>query len=134
MNILITLGIALGLSADAFSVAITQTTTAKNMPLRYGLRMALFFGAFQFFMPIIGWAAGIKFDPVAAFGCYKHRRLSRRFELCNDTHTNSVSVTHHRYYRLHHIDARILFGKENRQGLNGKTRLIRRTYPYRNRH
>ncbi len=61
MNILITLGIALGLPADAFSVAITQTTTAKNMPLHYGLRMALFFGAFQFFMPIIGWAAGIKF-------------------------------------------------------------------------
>lgn len=62
MNVFFVLGIALCLSADAFTVAVTNSTVSKEMPVKYGVRMAAFFGAFQFMMPIFGWAAGIKFS------------------------------------------------------------------------
>lgn len=62
MNLLTIIGIAFGLSLDAFTVALTNSTVIKDLHLRHGLRMAFFFGFFQFLMPIVGWAAGMTFS------------------------------------------------------------------------
>ncbi|MCX7848202.1 MAG: manganese efflux pump MntP family protein [bacterium] len=51
--------IALGLAMDAFAVAVSSGCAARTMRTRYALRMALFFGAFQAGMPLIGWLAGL---------------------------------------------------------------------------
>ncbi|MBU1045253.1 MAG: manganese efflux pump MntP family protein [Candidatus Omnitrophica bacterium] len=62
MDIFILIGIAVGLSLDAFTVSVTNSTIIKNLELRHGLRMSVFFGFFQMIMPIIGWAAGLTFS------------------------------------------------------------------------
>jgi len=62
MDFLTITGIALGLSLDAFAVTAANAVAIKNLSLRHGLRMALFFGFFQAIMPLIGWAAGTSFN------------------------------------------------------------------------
>lgn len=62
MDILVLIGIAIGLSIDAFTVSVTNSTIIKNLGLKHGLRMSIFFGFFQMIMPIIGWAAGLTFS------------------------------------------------------------------------
>jgi manganese efflux pump family protein len=62
MNIFVLIGIAIGLSLDAFTVSVANSTIIKNLGLKHGLRMSLFFGFFQMIMPIIGWAAGLTFS------------------------------------------------------------------------
>jgi putative Mn2+ efflux pump MntP len=51
--------IAVGLAIDAFVVSIISGGTYKQLHIKYALRMALFFGAFQAFMPLIGSLAGL---------------------------------------------------------------------------
>jgi len=53
--------IAIGLAMDAFAVSITRGAAYKQLHLRHTLRMALFFGGFQAFMPLIGALAGLSF-------------------------------------------------------------------------
>jgi putative Mn2+ efflux pump MntP len=50
--------VALGLSADAFAVSVSNGICIPKIRPRLALRAALFFGLFQFGMPIIGWYAG----------------------------------------------------------------------------
>jgi putative Mn2+ efflux pump MntP len=50
--------VALGVSLDAFAVAVSSGMRVKPMPFRYGLTMAAFFGSFQALMPVLGWLAG----------------------------------------------------------------------------
>ena len=52
---------AIGLAMDAFAVSITSGAAYKQLHLRHTLRMALFFGGFQAFMPLIGALAGLSF-------------------------------------------------------------------------
>ena len=54
-------GIAVGLAMDAFAVSTINGAIFKELHIRYALRMAFFFGAFQALMPLIGYAAGITF-------------------------------------------------------------------------
>jgi len=61
MDIIAFVAIALGLSIDAFAVSLTNSVVIKGLELKYGLRMAVFFGLFQMVMPVIGWAAGSTF-------------------------------------------------------------------------
>lgn len=75
MDILNITVIALGLAMDAFAVSITSGLTIKNLKIKYAFRIALFFGLFQAFMPLIGWLAGLSlkdfisgFDHWIAFG------------------------------------------------------------------
>jgi len=66
---LITILIALSLAMDSFSVAITRglAITQKNI-VGEALKVGVFFGFFQAFMPIIGWLAGISIlDFISAF-------------------------------------------------------------------
>lgn len=44
---------------DAFVVSIVSGSTYKQLHVKHALRMALFFGAFQAFMPLIGSLAGL---------------------------------------------------------------------------
>jgi putative Mn2+ efflux pump MntP len=53
--------IAVGLSADAFAVSLCKGLCMKKLNFRHALIIALFFGVFQAAMPVIGWAAGIRF-------------------------------------------------------------------------
>ncbi len=50
--------IAVGLSMDAFAVAICKGLAMKRLDVRQGLIIALFFGGFQALMPSIGWLLG----------------------------------------------------------------------------
>ena len=50
--------IAFALAMDAFAVSIGVSLTQDNLTRRSILRLAFFFGFFQFMMPILGWMAG----------------------------------------------------------------------------
>ena len=50
--------IGLALSMDAFAVSVSASICSASIPLAIGLRAALFFGFFQFAMPIAGWLLG----------------------------------------------------------------------------
>jgi putative Mn2+ efflux pump MntP len=61
MEFITVLGIAVGLSMDAFTVAITQGACLDIQTMRYPLSISTTFGAFQAVMPLIGFAAGSLF-------------------------------------------------------------------------
>jgi len=44
---------------DAFAVSIVSGAAYKHLKLRHSLRIAVFFGGFQAFMPLIGSLAGL---------------------------------------------------------------------------
>jgi putative Mn2+ efflux pump MntP len=50
--------IAVGLSLDAFAVAVSSGVAIKPVRLRNGLTIAAFFGSFQALMPVLGWFCG----------------------------------------------------------------------------
>ncbi len=67
--------IAFSLAMDSFSVSIANGLSADTFKINNALILALFFGFFQGFMPIIGWLAGetiaeyiSTFDHWIAFG------------------------------------------------------------------
>ncbi len=53
--------IAIGLAMDAFAVSIASGAAYKHLKVRHTLRIAVFFGGFQAFMPLIGALAGLSF-------------------------------------------------------------------------
>ncbi len=53
--------IAVGLSMDAFAVALINGLCASQSRIRYALRVGLFFGFFQGFMTWLGYVLGTKF-------------------------------------------------------------------------
>jgi len=59
MDIITIIAIAVGLAMDAFAVSITSGITIKRLKINHALRIAASFGAFQAFMPVIGWLAGL---------------------------------------------------------------------------
>jgi len=54
--------IALGLSMDAFAVAITKGLCLRRMQYKYALITGLYFGGFQALMPLIGYFLGKQFE------------------------------------------------------------------------
>lgn len=67
--------IAVGLSMDAFAVSIVSGAAYKQLHIKHALRMAVFFGGFQSFMPLVGSLAGMtireyiaNYDHWIAFG------------------------------------------------------------------
>ena len=63
MDLILLLGIALGLAMDAFSVAIGVSIALGGTDARQTFRLAWHFGLFQALMPIVGWAAGASVRP-----------------------------------------------------------------------
>lgn len=53
--------IGVGLSMDAFAVAVCQGLCMPRLNLRFALVIALFFGGFQALMPFAGWLLGAQF-------------------------------------------------------------------------
>jgi putative Mn2+ efflux pump MntP len=67
--------IAVGLAMDAFAVSVASGFAIRPFRFRHAFRIALFFGAFQAIMPLIGWGMGFQIkdyitaiDHWAAFG------------------------------------------------------------------
>lgn len=58
MNFFYILTIALALAMDAFAVSMGISLTQGSLTSRQTLRVAFFFGFFQFGMPVLGWVAG----------------------------------------------------------------------------
>jgi putative Mn2+ efflux pump MntP len=54
--------IALGLSMDAFAVAVSKGLCLRNTRYKHALITGLFFGGFQALMPLIGYFLGIQFE------------------------------------------------------------------------
>ena len=66
--------IGISLSMDAFAVSVTNGLTLKPFRVRYALWMGLWFGGFQFLMPLLGFLLGsavshyiMKFGPYISF-------------------------------------------------------------------
>jgi len=59
MELITIIVIAVGLAMDAFVVSIVSGGTYRQLHVKHALRMAVFFGAFQSFMPLIGSLAGL---------------------------------------------------------------------------
>ena len=63
--------IGVSLSMDAFAISVTNGLTLKNFNVRHALLMGLYFGGFQFLMPLIGCLLGSTVSGyVSAFGPY----------------------------------------------------------------
>lgn len=61
MGFLALLATGVGLSMDAFAVSICKGLCMSRIRWAQALTIALFFGAFQAMMPVIGWALGSSF-------------------------------------------------------------------------
>lgn len=59
------MGIAVGLSMDAFAVSITQGACLDIQNAKYPLTFGITFGLFQALMPLVGYSAGSLFCQVA---------------------------------------------------------------------
>ncbi len=67
--------LGISLAMDAFAVSITTGITLKNLRFWHAAKVGLFFGGFQFLMPLLGYLAGStvsvyieSFDHWIAFG------------------------------------------------------------------
>ena len=67
--------VAVGLAMDAFAVSIVSGIGYKRLEVKHALRIAVFFGGFQAFMPLIGYLAALSikdyitsYDHWVAFG------------------------------------------------------------------
>jgi putative Mn2+ efflux pump MntP len=61
MNLFLVIPVALALAMDAFAVTIGLSVRPGGLKISQCLRLAVFFGFFQFLMPLIGWLAGQEF-------------------------------------------------------------------------
>ena len=62
MGFLELLLIAVGLSMDAFAVSVCKGLSVKQLRVRHALLVGLYFGGFQFLMPVLGWLLGYRFE------------------------------------------------------------------------
>ncbi len=54
--------LAVGLSMDAFAIAICKGLSLQKMEWRHGLLAGLYFGGFQAAMPFLGYLLGVRFQ------------------------------------------------------------------------
>jgi manganese efflux pump family protein len=67
MNIFTTFLLAFGLAMDAFAVAVAHGGAAR-FRWQEAFKVAALFGFFQALMPVVGWAAGLRFiDTIQSF-------------------------------------------------------------------
>ena len=50
--------IGVGLSMDAFAVSVTSGLTVKGFGAKHACLLGLYFGGFQFLMPLLGYLLG----------------------------------------------------------------------------
>ena len=75
MHLFTIIVVAIGLAIDAFVVSIVSGSAYKQLHVKQVVRMAVFFGGFQAFMPLIGFMVGLSvkgyiesYDHWTAFG------------------------------------------------------------------
>lgn len=56
--------IAVGLSMDAFAVSVCKGLSVRKLNAGHAALAGLYFGGFQFLMPVIGWLLGYRFESV----------------------------------------------------------------------
>ena len=56
--------IAVGLSMDAFAVSVCKGLSVKKVGVKHAALAGLYFGGFQFLMPVIGYMLGFRFESV----------------------------------------------------------------------
>ena len=54
--------IGIGLSMDAFAVSVCKGLTLKKANFKYAAIAGLYFGGFQFLMPVLGYLLGVRFE------------------------------------------------------------------------
>ena len=54
--------IGVGLSMDAFAVSVCKGLSVRTLRPRHALLAGLYFGGFQFLMPVLGWLLGYRFE------------------------------------------------------------------------
>ncbi len=54
--------IAVGLSMDAFAVSVCKGLSVRRLQAKHALLAGLYFGGFQFLMPVLGWLLGYRFE------------------------------------------------------------------------
>ena len=59
--------IAVGLSMDAFAVAICKGLSLRKVSLKECTKVGLYFGGFQGGMPLIGFILGVQFKDSTTF-------------------------------------------------------------------
>lgn len=62
MNLVTLMILAVGLSMDAFAVAICKGLAMKKLTLKNAAIVGIWFGAFQGLMPFIGYVLGVQFE------------------------------------------------------------------------
>jgi putative Mn2+ efflux pump MntP len=108
MPFVLVLGLAMALAMDCFAVSMALACGLRGLSLRQSLRMALFFGAFQFAMPVAGSFAGerivrfmggidhwIAFGLLAAIGgrmIYESFSLSEEEKACRPDQTRGARL------------------------------------------
>lgn len=58
MNFFLVIPVALALAMDAFAVSVGLSVLPEGLKRNQRMRLAGFFGFFQFLMPLVGWLAG----------------------------------------------------------------------------
>ena len=56
--------LAVGLSMDAFAVSVCKGLSVKKVGVKHAALAGLYFGGFQFLMPVIGYLLGFRFESV----------------------------------------------------------------------
>ena len=56
--------IAVGLSMDVFAVSVCKGLSVKKVGVKHAALAGLYFGGFQFLMPVIGYLLGFRFESV----------------------------------------------------------------------
>ena len=59
--------IAIGLSMDAFAVAVCKGLSMKTMDRKKAVVIGMYFGCFQAMMPLIGYLLGVRFESKISF-------------------------------------------------------------------
>ncbi len=54
--------IAVGLSMDAFAVSVCKGLSVQKLEKKHALTVGIYFGGFQFLMPVIGYLLGSRFE------------------------------------------------------------------------
>lgn len=91
--------IAIALSLDAVAVAAANGAKHHKMSLLQAVRIAAFFGFFQFFMPIIGWIMGTgitryisNFDHWVAFSLLALLGIKMIFESFKESDDRALDI------------------------------------------
>ena len=108
MSLILILGVAVALAMDCFAVTLGIACGARGLTMKQAVRMAAFFGGFQFVMPVAGWFAGDKllafiksFDHWVAFGLlaviggrmiYESFGLSEEEKACRPDQTQGMRL------------------------------------------